>query len=133
MARLMEDLLDLSRITRDILELRKQPTDLRAVIRDAIETSRPLIEAGQHELTADLPEQNLTLNGDPTRLVQVFANLLNNAAKYMEGSGQIHLKAEPVPRAEKGQPTGSDRLDQRHGYRHRAGTTSTPFRYVLSG
>ncbi len=51
MARLMEDLLDLSRITRDNLELRKQPTDLRAVIRDAIETSRPLIEAGQHELT----------------------------------------------------------------------------------
>ena len=104
MARLMEDLLDLSRITRDILELRRQPTDLRAVIRDAIETSRPLIEAGQHELTADLPEQNLLLNGDPTRLVQVFANLLNNAAKYMEGSGQIHLKAEPVPRAAKDSP-----------------------------
>jgi PAS domain S-box-containing protein len=94
MARLMEDLLDLSRITRDILELRKQPTDLLAVIRDAIETSRPLIEAGPHKLTADLPEQNLTLHGDPTRLVQVFANLLNNAAKYMEGSGQIHLRAE---------------------------------------
>ena len=104
MARLMEDLLDLSRITRDILELRRQPIDLQAVIRDAIETSRPLIEAGEHELTVDLPEQNLTLNGDPTRLVQVFANLLNNAAKYMEGSGQIHLKAEPIPRAEKDSP-----------------------------
>ncbi|HET7004791.1 MAG TPA: ATP-binding protein [Candidatus Binatia bacterium] len=93
MARLMEDLLDLSRITRGKLELRKQRTDLRAVIHDALETARPLIEAGQHSLTVDLPTQSLLLDGDPVRLTQLFANLLNNAAKYTEPNGQIHLSA----------------------------------------
>jgi len=100
MARLMEDLLDLTRITRSTLELRKQPADLRAVIDGAIETSRPLIEAGRHKLTVDLPAQKMMLDGDPARLMQVFANLLNNAAKYMEADGQIHVKAELVRRVE---------------------------------
>ena len=91
MARLMEDLLDLSRITRNILELRKQPIDLSRVIRDAIETSRPQIDTGQHRLTIDLPAESIPLDGDPTRLMQLFANLLNNAAKYMEPKGHIYL------------------------------------------
>lgn len=100
MARLMEDLLDLTRITRSALELRKQPADLRAVIDGAIETSRPLIEAGRHKLTVDLPAQIMMLDGDPARLMQVFANLLNNAAKYTEPDGEIHVKAELVRRAQ---------------------------------
>ena len=104
MARLMEDLLDLSRITRNILELRKQPIDLNRVIRDAIETSRPLIETGQHRLTVDLPTESIPLDGDPTRLMQLFANLLNNAAKYMEPKGHIHLTARLAPPAAPGGP-----------------------------
>jgi two-component system CheB/CheR fusion protein len=102
MARLMEDLLDLSRITRNNLELRKQLIDLSIVIRDAIETSRPLIETGQHRLTVDLPTNSIPLDGDPTRLMQLFANLLNNAAKYMEPKGDIHLTAKLVPPAAPG-------------------------------
>ena len=93
MARLMEDLLDLTRITRNTLELRKQPADLRAVIEGAIETSRPLIESGRHKLTVNLPGQKMMLDGDAARLMQVFANLLNNAAKYTEADGQIHVTA----------------------------------------
>ena len=93
MARLMEDLLDLTRITRNTLELRKQPADLRAVIEGAIETSRPLIETGRHKLTINLPGQKMMLDGDAARLMQVFANLLNNAAKYMEADGQIQVTA----------------------------------------
>ena len=93
MSRLMEDLLDLSRITRGKLELRKQRTDLRAVIHDALATARPLIDAGQHRIAVDLPGQSMLVNGDPVRLTQLFANLLNNAAKYMEPNGQIRLTA----------------------------------------
>ena len=93
MSRLMEDLLDVSRITRDRLPLRKQLVELSTVVDEAVQMSRPLIEANGHELTVDLPVERLMLDGDPARLTQVFANLLNNAAKYMEGSGKIRLKA----------------------------------------
>ena len=93
MSRLMEDLLDVSRITRDRLPLRKQLVELSRVIDEAVQISRPLIEANRHELTVDLPVDRLMLDGDPARLTQVFANLLNNAAKYMEGNGKIRLKA----------------------------------------
>lgn len=93
MSRLMEDLLDVSRITRDRLPLRKQLVELGAVVEDALQISRPLIEASGHMLTVDLPAQRLMLDGDPARLTQVFANLLNNAAKYMEGSGEIRFTA----------------------------------------
>ena len=104
MARLMEDLLDLSRVTRSSLELRKEATDLTAVINDAIETSRPLIEAGQHKLTVNLPADKMMVDGDPTRLMQLFANLLNNAAKYTQSNGEIHLTAAVACRAEKDSP-----------------------------
>ena len=93
MSRLMEDLLDVSRITRDRLPLRKQLVELSTVVDEAVQISGPLIEANGHTLTVDLPDQRLVLDADPARLTQVFANLLNNAAKYMEGSGDIRLRA----------------------------------------
>ena len=92
--RLVDDLLDVSRITRGKLELRKQRVDLAAVVRTAVETSRPLIEAANHELTVTLPPRPIFVEGDPMRLAQVFSNLLNNAAKYTERGGKIGLTAE---------------------------------------
>jgi PAS domain S-box-containing protein len=94
MVRLVDDLLDVSRITGGKLELRKQRVDLAAVVRTAVETSRPLIEAAGHELAVTLPPQPVFVDGDPVRLAQVFANLLNNAAKYTERGGKIWLTAE---------------------------------------
>jgi PAS domain S-box-containing protein len=89
MVRLVDDLLEVSRITRGKIELRKEPVEIAAVVRTAVETSRPLIEAAGHQLTLSLPAEPLTLSGDPVRLAQVFANLLNNAAKYTDPGGQI--------------------------------------------
>ncbi|HEX2825461.1 MAG TPA: ATP-binding protein [Burkholderiales bacterium] len=94
MARLIDDLLDLSRISHGKLELRREPVTLRAVIDSAIELTRPSIEALGHALEVDLPAEPLHLNADPTRLSQVFSNLLNNAAKYTPHSGHIRLSAE---------------------------------------
>ena len=94
MARLLEDLLDVSRISRNKLELRMERVDLAAVVEAAVETSRPVIEAGRHELTVILPPEPIHLEADPVRLAQVFANLLNNAAKYTEEGGRIRLSAE---------------------------------------
>jgi PAS domain S-box-containing protein len=91
MARLIDDLLDVSRITRNRLELRKEQTTLTAVIDAATETSRPLIERGKHTLSVVLPSEPVYLSADPTRLAQVFANLLNNAAKFMEPGGSIRV------------------------------------------
>ncbi|HSR96405.1 MAG TPA: PAS domain-containing protein [Kofleriaceae bacterium] len=95
MVRLVDDLMDVSRITSGKIELRKKPVQLAAVVNSAIETSRPLIEQMGHELTVTLPSQPITLDADLTRLAQVFMNLLNNAAKYSERGGQIQLTAEP--------------------------------------
>ncbi len=94
MVRLVDDLLDVSRITRGKMELRRQRVDLAAVIRTAVETSRPLIEAASHELIVDLPPQTIYVDGDPVRLAQVFSNLLNNAAKYTDNGGKIWLTVE---------------------------------------
>ena len=94
MARLLEDLLDVSRITRNKLELRKSRVTLAQVVESAVETSRPLIDGGGHELTVTLPSQPVYLDADPVRLAQVFSNLLNNAAKYTERAGRIQLTAE---------------------------------------
>ena len=94
MVRLVDDLLDISRISRNRLELRKARIDLRAVVQSAIETARPQIEASGHELTVTLPPQPVYLDGDLTRLAQVFWNLLNNSAKYTEPGGRISLTAE---------------------------------------
>jgi PAS domain S-box-containing protein len=93
MVRLVDDLLDVSRITRNKLELRKTDTTLAAVIQSAIETSRPVIEQARHELIVSLPSESVPIQGDPVRLAQVFSNLLNNSAKYTEPGGQIELSA----------------------------------------
>jgi signal transduction histidine kinase len=93
MVRLVDDLLDVSRITTGKLEVRKQPVALEAVIRNAIETARPLIEAQHHELVIELPREPLEVDADSTRLAQVILNLLNNAAKYTPPGGRITLSA----------------------------------------
>ena len=91
MARLLDDLLDVSRIKQRKLELRKETVLLWTVLGNAIETSRPLIDARQHKLNVTLPDEPLPMHLDPVRLSQVVANLLNNAAKYTPPSGQIDL------------------------------------------
>jgi signal transduction histidine kinase/DNA-binding response OmpR family regulator len=94
MVRMVDDLLDVSRITRGKITLRTETVDVAKVIADAVETSRPLIEARRHELNVNLPQQPLRTRGDPARLAQVIANLLNNAAKYTEEGGRIWLGVE---------------------------------------
>ncbi|HJT77645.1 MAG TPA: ATP-binding protein, partial [Gemmataceae bacterium] len=94
MVRLIDDLLDVSRISRGRLELRKERAELADVVHAAVETARPLIEAAGHALTVDLPAGPVPLEADPTRLAQVVANLLNNAAKYTDPGGRIALAAE---------------------------------------
>jgi PAS domain S-box-containing protein len=91
MVRLIDDLLDLSRIGRGKIELRTERVELAKVIQQAVETSRPLIEAGGHDLTIDVPPQPVYVDADVTRLAQVFANLLNNAAKFTDRGGRITL------------------------------------------
>jgi len=94
MVRLIDDLLDVSRISRNKLDIRKQQVELAAVVGSAVESSRPLIEQCGHELTVSLPLQPLHLDADPVRIAQVFINLLNNAAKYTKRGGRIRLTAE---------------------------------------
>jgi signal transduction histidine kinase/CheY-like chemotaxis protein len=91
MNRLVDDLLDVSRITRGRIELKKENISLRQVVESAVETSLPLVEQARHELTVTQPPEPIHLQGDPTRLSQVFSNLLNNAAKYTEPGGKISL------------------------------------------
>jgi two-component system CheB/CheR fusion protein len=94
MARLLDDLLDVSRITRGKIMLRKETVELAVVIARAIETSQPLIDARNHRLAVTLPRETLWLEVDVTRLAQVFSNLLNNAAKYTPNGGHIGLTVE---------------------------------------
>ncbi len=91
--RLVDDLLDVSRITRGKIELRKDRIDLATVINSAVEASRPVVEKLGHHLTVALPEQPVWLDADLTRISQVLSNLLNNAAKYTRGGGNIGLMA----------------------------------------
>ena len=94
MIRLIDDLLDISRITRGKLALRKERVDLAAIVADAVDTARPHIEASGHELQVTLPTEPVYLDADPVRLAQVLSNLLNNAAKYTERGGKIWIVAE---------------------------------------
>lgn len=98
MSRLIDDLLDVSRLTRNKLDLRLERIDLGAAIGDAVETVRPLINEKGHELTLETPEDPIYLVADRTRLGQVFANILSNAAKYSEPGGRITLSAAIQPR-----------------------------------
>jgi len=91
--KLVDDLLEISRITRGKIELDRQPVQLADAVRDAVETSRPLVEQARHQLDVSLPEEPLTLLADGTRLTQILANLVNNAAKYTEAGGHIWLSA----------------------------------------
>jgi PAS domain S-box-containing protein len=97
LARLVDDLLDISRITTGKIELRKEHTSLAGILNNAIEISRPLIEAAQHRLSLTLPGEATDLHADPVRLTQVFANLLNNAAKYTDPGGRIEIMLECTP------------------------------------
>jgi signal transduction histidine kinase/CheY-like chemotaxis protein len=94
MTRLVDDLLDVSRITSGKIKLQKEPVELAAVVARAVETARPLIDARRHELAVTLPREAMPLDADPTRLAQVIANLLTNAAKYTEEGGHIRLTVE---------------------------------------
>ena len=93
MSRLIDDLMDVSRINQGKIELRRALVDLQEVLADAIETTRPLIEESQHRLTIDLPAGGLKVHADRTRLSQAFMNPLNNAAKYTDRGGEIALSA----------------------------------------
>ena len=89
--RLVDDLLEVSRISRGKIDLRRSPIELAAVVLSAVETTRPAIEAARHRLEISLPAQPLTVDADFVRLAQVLANLLNNAAKYTDPGGRIAL------------------------------------------
>ncbi len=93
LTRLVDDLLDVSRIGRGKITLNKQPLELATIINHAMETSRPLIQAHGHSLSLSLPSESVWIEGDPIRLAQVVSNLLNNAAKYSEPNRQIWLTA----------------------------------------
>jgi PAS domain S-box-containing protein len=93
MVRLVDDLLEVSRITGGKIELRKEPVTLSAVVDSAVETSRPLIEAASHHLSLELPPGPLVIDADPVRMAQVISNLLNNAAKYTQEGGTIRVTA----------------------------------------
>jgi PAS domain S-box-containing protein len=92
MSLLLDDLLEVSRITHGTLQLRKQQTDLHSIVSAAVETARPLIDERRHQFTIDVPAQ-LEVNADPLRLAQVLSNLLTNAAKYTDPHGRIRVGA----------------------------------------
>ena len=94
MSRLVDDLLDIERITRGRLQVKKEPVSLEKLIDMALETSRAQIQAAGHHLSVVLPAERVTLHADAARLAQVFANLLNNAAKYTGSRGSISVSAE---------------------------------------
>jgi signal transduction histidine kinase/ActR/RegA family two-component response regulator len=96
MVRLVDDLLEISRISRGKVELRRVHTDLAAALAPALEASRPLIEQAGHALHTELPSGPIRLDADPVRLAQVFTNLLNNAAKYTEPPGLIRLEVRKL-------------------------------------
>ena len=93
LVRLVDDLLDVSRITRGKIELRLEPMDLRDTVRGAVEMTRPLVETKEHALRVELPPGPLPVHADPTRLEQVLGNLVRNAAKYTEPGGKIEVSA----------------------------------------
>ena len=94
LVRLIDDLMDVSRITRGQLTLRRDRVDLRAIIETAVETAQPQMSAAQVTLTVDLPPHSLTLDADATRISQVFLNLLTNAAKFTPPGGQVSITAK---------------------------------------
>jgi signal transduction histidine kinase len=96
LTRLVDDLLDVSRITRGNINLSREPVAVTTIVARAIETIQPLIAEQRHELTVDVPEDSLEVEGDLTRLTQVLGNLLNNAAKYTDPGGSIGVTVRRV-------------------------------------
>lgn len=94
LAHLVDDLLDVARITRGTIDLRMQEADVKKIVSGAVETSRPVVEARGHELSVAVPPEPLRVSGDPVRLTQVLTNLINNAAKYTPDGGSICVAAE---------------------------------------
>lgn len=94
MVHLVDDLLDISRISGGKIELKKESVLLKELISSAVETSSPLIEAGEHKLSINILDDSITLFVDPIRITQVISNLLNNAAKYTPAGGQIDISVE---------------------------------------
>jgi len=94
LTRMVDDLLDLSRITRGQVQLQKEEIEMASIVECALETSRPLVEARGHRLIVSMPDAPVRMVGDPTRLAQVISNLVNNAAKYTENGGQIWVTGE---------------------------------------
>jgi signal transduction histidine kinase/CheY-like chemotaxis protein len=117
MVRLVDDLLDVGRITRDKLELRLQRLELAPIIYQAVEISRPLIDAGAHKLRVDLPSSPIWVEADSVRLAQVFSNLLNNACKFSEPKSTITISAKstignaPITVADSGIGIAPEKLD----------------------
>jgi PAS domain S-box-containing protein len=93
LARIVDDLIDIARLTRGTLGIERTPVDLAEVVRRAVETAAPAVEAGKHRLEIDLPPQALEVDGDLHRLTQLLSNLLNNAARYTPEGGRIMLLA----------------------------------------
>jgi signal transduction histidine kinase/CheY-like chemotaxis protein len=93
MSLLLDDLLDISRVTRGTLALRMQSTELATVIESAVETARPTIDMKRHVLSVDIPAEPVSFTADPLRVAQVLSNLLTNAAKYTDPEGQIRITA----------------------------------------
>ena len=96
---LVDDLLDVSRVSQGKVTLKKSVVPLRSLVDSAVETSTPLVEAGHHRLTLSLPDEPVMLRADPTRIAQVLSNVLNNAAKYTPAGGEIRLQAALLPEA----------------------------------
>jgi two-component system CheB/CheR fusion protein len=94
LSRLVDDLLDVSRITRGLIELRRERIPIAQVVNNAIETARPMIETRHHVLTVSMPAEPLIVFGDPTRLAQALSNLVTNAAKYTLQNGRIHVSVD---------------------------------------
>jgi PAS domain S-box-containing protein len=94
MVRLVDDLLDLNRITHDRLELRRSEVELSSIIQQAVEVARPLVDSAEHHLIIDLPDEPVYLYADQARLAQLFGNLLNNSCKYTRPEGTVSLSAK---------------------------------------
>jgi PAS domain S-box-containing protein len=94
LVRLVDDLLEISRVERGLVELRRERVPLSEVLRNAVETSTPLIDAEGHRLEMEIPTEALWVDGDPLRLAQIFGNLLNNAARFTRRGGRIRIAAE---------------------------------------
>jgi signal transduction histidine kinase/ActR/RegA family two-component response regulator len=93
LVRLVDDLLEVSRITRGVIDVQREPVELGALLRSAVETTRQMFESARHRLSVELPDAPIMISGDAVRLTQVFSNLLTNAAKYTDAGGRVSLVA----------------------------------------